>query len=428
MKKFGVSILGSGTVGGGTYKILSENRDRIKNQYGVDVYVAAVLDKDTSKLDALNIPEELRAKDIFEIVSNPDVDVVCELIGGVGIAKTFVETALKAGKTVVSANKELIAKEFAQLNTLAKDSRAGLYYEASCVGGTPVIRVLNDSMQGNLITEIEGIVNGTTNYILSKMSQDGVSYDEALKEAQNLGFAEANPSADVDGFDAGYKLAILSSLAFKGEIPHDKVFKEGISQIKKEDIAFGKELGFTLKLLAIGKRKGNTVEARVHPAFVKNSDALAHISGSFNALKINGDNVGEITLVGKGAGSLPTGSAVVSDVIYATKFIEGCDHYYITDQQAWKSTNLKIATDFKSRYYLRLTVADKAGVLAEIGKVFAKNKVSICEIIQKSGNKEGIVPMILTTHLTKESDVKKALEEIKHLEEVENVEAIIRIA
>lgn len=427
MKKVGVSILGLGTVGGGTYEILTKNREHIKNTYDIDVEVKAVLDNNEKRLDALNIPKEIRAKDIMEVVSNPEVDIVCELIGGVKIAKEFVETALSNGKTVVTANKELIAKNFVALNELAKEFQAGLYFEASCVGGTPVIRTITDSMQANNITELSGIVNGTTNYILTKMADENVSYENALKEAQSLGYAESNPSADVEGFDATYKLSILSSLAFVGAVDLKKVFRVGIKDIKVEDIAYGKDLGYTLKLLAIGKNDNGKVEARVHPTFIKNTNPLASVKGSFNALRIVGDAVGDIMLYGRGAGSLPTGSAIVSDIVFAAGKLDNVDHYYVTNTKEWKKNKFEFSTDFSSSYYLRLAVEDKPGVLAKVGMILAENNVSISEVIQKGFYDNGYVPLIITTHKTSESSMQKALSSISNNPMVKAVQALIRI-
>lgn len=427
MKKIGVGLLGLGTVGGGTYKIISRNGKKIRDAYGVDINVVGVLEKNTEALDKLKVPENLRAKDIMEIVANPEVDVVVELIGGTGVAKTFIETALSGGKTVVTANKELLAKHFVELNELACKNGAGLYYEASCVGGTPVIRTITDSMQANNITRLRGIVNGTTNFILSKMSDKGVSYSAALKEAQSLGYAEADPTSDVEGFDATYKLAILETLAFREKIDYKKVLREGISQIKAEDIEYGKGFGLTLKLLAIGKCDGKTIEARVHPTFIKNSDPLASIDGAFNALEIVGDNVGEIMIRGKGAGSLPTGSAVVSDIVFASRFIGENEHYYPVESVAFRSNDLPIANDFETKYYIRLKVEDKAGVLSKVGAIFSDNEISLSDVLQKGAGKDNSATLIIITHKTKESLVRTALTKIAECGSVKSIEAAIRI-
>ena len=326
MKKVGVAILGLGTVGGGTYQILKEKKEYFAKYHCLDVTVESVLEINEERLNRLGVDPAIVTKNIAEVVGNPNVDIVVELIGGIEPAKNFILTALKHGKTVVTANKELIAKYWHEIEETAKACNSGFYYEASCVGGVPIIRTLTESMQANEVESIKGIINGTTNYILTKMTDEGLDFDEVLKEAQKKGYAEANPTADVDGFDAAYKLSILSSLAFNVKVPLEKVYREGISKVTKEDISLGKELGYTLKLLAIGKRTSAGIEVRVHPAFIKNDHPLASVKGSFNAVFLMGDNVGEIMLYGKGAGSLPTGSAVVSDIIFAAN---RQDHFYV---------------------------------------------------------------------------------------------------
>ncbi len=424
MKKLGVAILGLGVVGGGTYKILNDNREYFKKTQGLDVTVETVLEKNIDRAVSLGIDKSQVASSIEEVVSNPNVDVVVEVIGGIEPAKTFVTKALKSGKTVVTSNKELFAKYWPELEVEAKKNKAGLFFEASCVGGVPIIRTLTEGMQGNKILSIKGIINGTTNYILTKMAHEGWSYEEALKEAQRLGYAEFNPTADVEGFDATYKLSILSSLAFNTKISIDNVHREGITSLTKEDIQYGKELGYTLKLLGIGKNTENGIEVRVHPTFVSNDNPLASVNDSFNAVHLVGDAVGEIMLYGRGAGALPTGSAIVSDVIFAGKHT---DYYYASFDNSAKGNKLtKFVSDFTSQYFIRLSVKDSAGVLSKISGLFAKNNVSIKEVKQVS-EKEGKVPVVIITHLCPESAVKKAIEKIKSLDAVFSCDSVIRL-
>ena len=426
MRRIGVAILGLGIVGGGTYEILSKNRQKMLDTYGFDVDVLAVMDKNQARLEELSIPQEAYAKSIMEIAMNPDIDIVVETIGGITVAKDFVIACLECGKTVVTANKEMIAKNFLLLNNLAKKNNAGLYYEASCVGGTPVIRTIMDSMQGNEIESIMGIVNGTTNYILSKMSEEGCSYDDALSQAQALGFAEFDPTSDVEGYDAMYKLSILSSLSFHGEVAINDILREGISTIQKEDIAYAKELGYVIKLLAIGKQTPTGIDTRVHPTLIKKKNPLASVSGAFNALKIVGDAVGEIMLYGKGAGALPTGSAIVSDILYASKFLD-THHFYPTTTRAFKKNVFKFATDFESSYYLRLLAEDKPGVLAQIGKYLSQEGISMKEVIQKGENADGLIPIVLTTHKTSEKKMKKVLKNLADYKCINQVAAVLRV-
>ena len=424
MKKVGVAILGLGVVGGGTYDILTKNKETFKKIHGLDITVENVLEKNKERALSLGIPEENIACSIEEVCSNPNVDIVVEVIGGIEPSKTFVTKALKSGKSVVTSNKELFARFWPELEAEAKKMHVGLFFEASCVGGVPIIRTLQEGMQANNLKSIKGIINGTTNYILTKMSSEGWSYEEALKEAQKLGYAEFNPTADVEGFDATYKLSILSSLAFNTKVPVEKIYREGITAIDKEDIAYGKKLGYTLKLLGIGKNTDNGIEVRVHPTFVKNDNPLASVNDSFNAVHLVGDSVGEIMLYGRGAGALPTGSAIVSDVIFAAKHTE---YYYASfDNSAKGGEKTKFVPDFTSQYYIRLSVKDAAGVLSKISGVYGKNNISIKEVSQVSVD-EGVAQIIVTTHECFESSIKKAMDKISALEEVIKVNGCIRI-
>ena len=290
MKKVGIALLGLGVVGGGVYQILTDKKEYFKKTQGLDISVECVLVRNAEKAIKKGVPSEKIASSIEDVISNPAVDVVVEVIGGTEPAKTYVLKSLMSGKTVVTANKELVAKHWLELEEMAKKMNAGLFFEASCVGGVPVIRTLQDGMQANEIRSIKGIINGTTNYILTKMSDEGSSYEEALKEAQRLGFAEADPTDDVEGFDASYKLSILASLAFNARVSVENVKREGISLVDKTDIAYGQTMGYTLKLLGIGKNENGGVDVRVHPTFVKKSDPLASVHDAFNAVLITGDS------------------------------------------------------------------------------------------------------------------------------------------
>ena len=424
MKKLGVAILGLGVVGGGTYQILADKKEYFKKTQNLDVTVEAVLEKNVERAVSLGIEEAKVAKSIEEVVSNPAVDVVVEVIGGVEPAKTFVLKALKSGKTVVTSNKELFAKHWPELESEAKKRHAGLFFEASCVGGVPIIRTLIDGMQGNTVLSLKGIINGTTNYILTKMTDEGWSYEEALKTAQKLGYAEFNPTADVEGFDATYKLSILSSLAFHNKVCIENVYREGITGINKEDIAIGKEMGYTLKLLGIGKNTEKGIEVRVHPTFIKNDNPLAAVNDSFNAVHLVGDAVGEIMLYGRGAGALPTGSAIVSDVIYAGKHM---DNFYVPFENNEKGNKeTKFVSDFTTQYFIRLSVLDQAGVLSKISSAFSKNGVSIKEVKQISAEDDK-AQVIIITHVCKESAVKKTLDKLSSLDEVCEIKSFIRM-
>lgn len=422
MKKIGVALLGLGTVGGGTYRILKANHDNIMKNDGVDVEVRHIIERDRAKAEALGVDMNIVSTDIDKVVNDKEVSIVAEFFGGIEPAKTFLIKCLLAGKSIVTANKELFSKHWGELEDAAKKGKAGLYFEASCVGGVPVIRTLTESMQGNNIESLMGIVNGTTNFILSKMADEGQEYEDVLKEAQRLGYAEANPSADVDGFDSTYKLSILSSLAFHTKVPVDKIYREGISRISKEDIAYGKRFGYTLKLLAIAKRVNGKIEARVHPAFIPDTHPLASVKGSFNAVHIVGDNVGDIMLYGRGAGDLPTGSAIVSDIVFASKQQK---HKFMPFKNSNDVSDKNFAKDFFCDYYVRMSVDDETGVLAKIAGVFAANKVSINTMIQESEG--GVAKIIFLIHKTGENNINKALEKIEKLPCVQSVDSLIRV-
>ena len=425
MKSVGVAILGFGVVGSGTYKILRDHREFYRRTQNIDVTVESVLEINRQKALDLGVEESRISDNIAEVISNPNVDIVVEVIGGVEPARSFVLAALHSGKTVVTSNKELFCKHWHELEAAARRTNAGLYFEASCVGGVPIIRTLIDGLQANVVTSLTGIINGTTNYILTRMTREGSDYRSVLKDAQALGYAEANPAADVEGYDAAYKLSILASLAFHTKVPLETVYREGITEVSGQDIVYGDELGYVMKLLAIGKNDGGkSIEVRVHPAFVRKDHPLAAVSDSFNAVYLQGDSVGDVMLYGRGAGALPTGSAIVSDIIYAATH---SDVKYATFKNEEKAeSGVKFVTNFRSRYYIRFTAKDRAGVLAKVAGIFAKYNISIAELIQKGENAENI-PIILITHETNEFSVRSAVGKIGALENVVSVDSVIRV-
>ena len=423
MKKVGVAILGLGVVGGGTYKILTEHREFYKKNHGVDIIVEGVLEKNRERAISLGIDEGKIASNIAEICSNSDIDIVVEAMGGIEPAKAFVLAALNSGKSVVISNKELFCKYSYELEKVAKKNCCGLYYEATCVGGVPVIRALLDNLQGNEILSLTGIINGTTNYILSKMADCGASYGDVLKEAQKLGYAEADPTSDVEGYDSVYKLSILSSICFHTKVPYTEIYREGITDVDIVDIRYGKQLGYALKLLAIGKNGDNGIEVRVHPALIKSSHPLASVDDSYNAVYITGDGVENVMLYGRGAGALPTGSAIVGDIIYCATHNGNNYSTFINTEKA--DPAVKFIKNFESEYYLRLSVKDKAGVLTKITSHFSKHSISISQVIQEK-SENGQVPLIILTHTTSECEVKKTVDELNALG-VADVVSIIRV-
>lgn len=423
MKQVKVALLGLGVVGSGTYRILQNKKEYIASNDKVEIEVVKVLEKNQDRLKELKIPKSMVAKTIDEIVEDKEIQIVAEFFGGIEPAKTFLIKCLKSGKSIVTANKEMLAKSWPELEKAAREGNAGIYFEASCVGGVPVIRALTESMQGNNIISLKGIVNGTTNYILSRMIKEKVDYATCLKDAQKLGYAEANPSADVDGFDAMYKNSILSSLAYKKRVPIDMIYREGISNISLEDMEAGTDMGYTLKLLAISKCIDGKIEARVHPAFIPSEHPLAQVQGSFNALFMHGDNVDDVMLYGRGAGSFPTGSAIVSDIVYAASVTEHRRYAWEEDLDINKND---FEHNFISKYYVRILVDDNEGILSAIAAVFSKNKISIKSLVQKDSKKKS-VPIVFITHETREESMKNALDEISQLVGVESVAAVIRV-
>ncbi len=421
MKQVNIALIGLGTVGSGVYKTIAMQKERVEHKEGLTLNLKKVLALEY----AIDIPDSLKAKDFYaDIVADEAIDIVIELIGGISPAKEFILAALGAGKTVVTANKDLLAQHWPELNAAAKKSGAGLYFEASVGGGIPIIRTIWESLQANEITSIMGIINGTTNYILTKMAEEKLSYEEVLAQAQAQGLAEADPKSDVEGYDAMYKLSILSSLAFHARVPVEYIYREGITNITLEDIEYGQELGYTLKLLAISKREGNTVQARVHPTMIPNTHPLASIRGAFNAIYLHGNVVDDIMLYGRGAGDMPTASAVMSDVIYAAN---QSSHKYTTFyNEKDASAEMTFEKNWESAFFLRLIVLDAPNVLAKIAGVFGSHGVSLASVMQKEHGSKS-VPLVLITHKAKELSVKQALAELSQIKEVTSVANAIRV-
>lgn len=421
MKEIKIGIMGMGTVGSGVYKVIEQEGDYIAHKENLRLSVKKVLALDYS----IPIPEEKKTSKLEDLTQDPEISIIVEVMGGIEPAKTFITQALRAGKSVVSANKELIAQYWPELEKEAKAAGVGLYFEASVGGGIPILRAVTDSLQANTINSVYGIINGTTNYILTKMTDQGKEYEEVLKEAQELGYAEANPTSDVDGFDSMYKLSILASMAFHVRLPIDHIYREGIRNVTKEDIATAKELGKEVKLLAIGKRKGELVQLRVHPTMIPKEHPLANVKDSFNAILLNGSAVGDVMFYGRGAGDLPTASAIVSDVVVAAQTKEPRYVTFLNDQQRISPT-LCFDEDWATGFYIRIKVADKPGVLAAITKIFGDEKVSISSVLQK-GTEGGYASIVFVTHLAKEKAMKRALKEIEMLEDVAGILSVMRV-
>lgn len=429
-KLVNVAILGFGTVGSGVYRVLTENHDDIRHREGIDFQVKRVLVKDFEHEPNLHMaPMETFTTKLADITEDADISIVVECMGGVEPARTFMLGALNAGKSVVTSNKEVMSKHWPEFEAAAKETGAGLYLEATVGGGIPVLRTITDSLQANNITGIMGIINGTTNFILTKMSEEGRDFADVLKEAQQLGYAEANPAADVEGFDATYKLSILSSMAFHAHMPIESIHREGITKLTIEDFEVARQMGYEIKLLAIGKKRGNEIEVRVHPTMIPKTHPLAAVRGAFNAIFLSGNAVDDVMLYGRGAGQMPTASAVVGDVIYAVH--NDRRHRYMTFKNVpGISEGVQLARDWESVYCIRVCAADKPGVLCAVSGVFAKHGVSLKNVLQFSegtGQAGHVAAINFVTHRAHEQAVQAALTEIAGLDAVREVESVIRV-
>jgi homoserine dehydrogenase len=420
MKKINLALLGLGTVGSGVVKVLEENGGMILNREGLQLNIKKILVRDKTKKRNIDIDRSLLTEDPNEILNDDSIDIVAEFMGGEVPAFEYISTALKKGKTVVTANKEVMAKHWDELQEQAVKSGAGLYFEASVAGGIPIIKSIQRSLQANNVQKIMGIINGTTNFILTRMSEEGRSFEDVLAEAKRLGYAEPDPTSDIEGYDARYKLSILSTICFRNRVKIDNIFCQGISDVSALDIRYAKELGFGIKLLAIAKKQKGRIEARVHPTFIPLSHPLYAVRDSYNAVFISGDIVGNLMFYGKGAGDFPTASAIVSDIITACQN-EGCHHYIKLDDEG-----IKFEKNWKDEYYLRLIVQDKPGVLAEIAGIFGRHNVSLDSVMQKY-RENSHATIIFITHEAYEDWINAALKEIRKSPSVISVESLIRV-
>ncbi|HEY8803787.1 MAG TPA: homoserine dehydrogenase [Clostridium sp.] len=425
MEKVKIAILGFGNVGTGVWKILLENKKEIMKRSNYEIEVAKILVKDINKKRDIVVPKEMLTDNIDDIINDESIKIVVELVGGRSEAKEYMIRAMKAKKHIVTANKLVIANWGKELFRIAKEENVLFYYEASVAGGIPIIREINESLTANRIQQITGIINGTTNYVLSKMTIDGSSFNEALKEAQEKGYAEADPTSDIDGYDAVYKLAIMASLSFGTEVNHDCIYREGIRNISDIDIEYAKQFGYTIKLLAIAKEENNKLELRVHPTLIPSSHPMANVNDAYNAILIKGNAVGELMLYGKGAGDLPTGSAVVGDIISILRNnVAPSDVKVENDKADFKE--VKKSGDNESEFYIRLDFKDKAGVLGDTAEIFGKNNVSIVSITQDVAHTTHST-LAFITHKSSEKNISNSLKKIVELESVNKVESIIRI-
>ena len=423
MKEVVIGFLGCGNVGGGVWELLKGFAPEIVHRDHVSIRVKRVLVRDVTKARSCSVPPELLTTDPADVLYDPEISLVAEFMGGEQPATEYMLTALKNGKTVVTANKVAVALNWHRLQAAAQQNRVGLYYEASVCGAIPIISTLMTPLQANRIDKLMGIINGTTNYILSRMYQYGEDYDLVLRDAQKLGLAEPNPASDVEGMDAAYKLSIMASLAFHARVPFKQVYREGITQVTAMDIACGKEMGYVLKLLAIAKRDGSTIEVRVHPTFLPKDHPLSRVDGSFNAVYLHGHACKEMMLQGRGAGDMPTASAVVGDILQAATAEV---HVHPTfANTAEPDASLTFTDNWKTRFFIRVSASDAPGVLARVAGCFARENVSIATMMQKDAVEDGRVPLIFITHAAPEQSMQAAL---RHLEpEICRLESVIRV-
>ncbi|KQL21082.1 homoserine dehydrogenase [Cytobacillus solani] len=426
MEEISIGLLGLGTVGSGVVKIIENHQDKLIHQVGCPVKVKKILVKDLNKERAVQVEQARLTTNPDEVLNDPEIDVIIEVMGGIDETKKYLKQALLNRKNIVTANKDLMALHGAELLTIASENGCDLFYEASVAGGIPILRSLVDGLASDRITKMMGIVNGTTNFILTKMAKFGSAYEEALKEAQELGYAEADPTADVEGLDAARKMAILSTLGFSMKIDLDDVKVKGITGITENDLEYAKQLGYTMKLIGIAHREGEKVEISVQPTLLVESHPLASVQDEFNAVYVYGEAVGETMFYGPGAGSLPTATAVVSDLVGVMKNMR----LGVTGKSAvipqYKKL-LKEPGEIYSKYFLRLHVKDEVGVFADITSIFSEHGVSFEKILQLPLKKQGIAEIVLVTHQASLQDYEDSLVKLRDLHAVQTIKSSYRV-
>jgi homoserine dehydrogenase len=420
-----VGMLGCGVVGSGTLRTLQENAEAIERQLHAKIVVKKICVRNLDKPRDVDVPRSLFTADASEVLDDPAVQIVAELIGGVEPAGSYISRALQNGKHVVSANKELIAKAGHHLLIEAAERKLDFHFEGAVAGGIPIIRAMKVSLAANRICELMGIVNGTTNYILTQMAQHGLDFGVALREAQEKGYAEADPTDDVEGHDAAYKLAILASIAFQSRVPLEQVFHQGILNVTDRDISYARELGYGIKLVAIAKEREAGLEVRVHPAMLRTSHPLASVNDVFNAVLVRGNAVDEVMFYGRGAGSMPTGSSVAADIMEVARGMVYGGSGRIACTCFGEKPILPIQ-DVETNYYVRTETSDRPGVIAAISTVFGNHGISLESILQKHGDGE-LAEIVWITHRTREGNLRDALDEIAALPVVRRVANWIRV-
>ncbi len=426
--KISIGIIGFGTVGTGTVKILLENKEIIKERIGFEINLRRIADLDIFRDRDIKLPKSILTSNVDDILSDPETDIVVELIGGIRPAKDFILKAIKNRKHVVTANKALLATEGNEIFTAAHKREVEIGFEASVAGGIPIIKVIREGLVANRIKAIYGIINGTSNYILTKMTEEDVEFSKALKEAQALGYAEADPTLDIEGIDSAHKLAILAYLSYGIPVSYRDIYTEGISRISPQDISFASELGYKVKLLAIAKESDSKIELRVHPTMLPKEYLISKVDGPFNAIYIEGDATGSTLYYGRGAGCMPTGSAVVSDIVdIARNIMKNATGRVPVLTKTLRNLKIKRMDDVISMYYFRFSALDKPGVLSKISGILGNYNISIASVIQKGRSVGEAVPLVVRTHKAKERDVRQAISEIDRLPIVMDKTVFIRV-
>jgi homoserine dehydrogenase len=431
MKTINVGLLGCGTVGTGVAKLVIDSREVIDARLGATLNLKRVADIDIETDRGIQFSEGVLTTDANSVVNDPDIDIIIEMIGGEGIAKELILKAIENGKQVITANKALLASQGNALFKAAAEKGVDLAFEAAVGGCMPIIKAMRESLVANRIQSMIGILNGTCNYILTKITEERSAFGDALTEAQTRGYAEADPTLDVEGIDTAHKIAILTALAYGMEINLPQVYIEGITRITPLDVEFAEHFGYRIKLLAISKNHGDKIEARVHPTMIPFGNLLSNVSGTVNAVMVSGDAVGDIMLYGRGAGMMPTASAVISDVVDIARNLMAKTTRRIPALSFQKNhiQNIKIMSmdEIVTHYYFRFAALDRPGVLSKISGVLGNHDISIQSVQQKGRKTDGSVPVVMVSHLAKEVDVQKALTEINHLDVVSDKPVLIRI-
>ncbi|GCL72705.1 homoserine dehydrogenase [Paenibacillus naphthalenovorans] len=426
MKPIKVGLLGLGTVGTGVVRIVENHQHDLLSQSGSPIEIAKILVQNKNKTRNISVSSDILTENPWDVVENPEIDVIVEVMGGIELSKKLILTALDHGKHIVTANKDLMALHGPEILARAADKRCDVFYEASVAGGIPIIRTLVEGFTSDRITKIMGIVNGTTNYILTKMSQEGAAYEDVLKEAQQLGYAEADPTSDVEGFDAARKMTILSTLGFRANVALSDVEVRGISKVSKEDIAYGKRLGYEVKLLGIAERQDDAISISVQPTMVKHSHPLASVNGVFNAVYVYGEAVGETMFYGPGAGEMPTATSVVADLVAVVRNL----NLGINGRRGfvpYKEKKLKTDEQIVSKNFILLHVEDKAGVLAQITQVFAEYEVSLESVLQHPNRTNSLAEIIVITHDANKAAMTKVLKRFESMDVVQAIKSVYRV-